>query len=150
MTFPGDPARHTTDGPHNQFVCDALRRSPSDYRRSIAYLNTDQSDWMAHHTVLHRLMPMLWLIESYSPQDAAYGYKGYEATRCLMSKRCIPLIKTFLKSLRYSICRSSGIAYENLNSPMHYAPWITAEECWVVDMMKFYYDVYGHPSRVAD
>ena len=29
---------------------------------------------------------------------------------------------------------------------MHYVPWITAEECWVVDIMKFYYDVYGHPS----
>ena len=64
----------------------------------------------------------------------------------MMSKRCIPLVKVFLKSLRYSMCRSSGVAYENINSPMHYVPWITAEECWVVDIMKFYYDVYGHPS----
>ena len=29
---------------------------------------------------------------------------------------------------------------------MNYGPWITAEECWVVDILKFYYDVYGHPS----
>ena len=146
LTFPGDPARHSDDGSHNQFVNDVLRHSPSDYRKSIAYLSTDQSDWMAHHSVLHSLMPMLWLIEEYSPHDAAYAYKGYETTRCLMSKRCIPLIKVFLKSLRYSMCRSSGMAYENFNSPMHYVPWITAEECWVLDVMKFYYDTYGHPS----
>ena len=56
------------------------------------------------------------------------------------------MIKVFLKSLRYSMSRSSGIAYENFNSPMHYVPWITAEECWVVDIFKFYYDVYGHLS----
>ena len=76
LTFLGNPARHCDEGLHNQFVSNVLRVSPSDYRKSIAYLNTDHSDWMAHHTVLYRLMPMLWLIEEYSPNDAAYAYKG--------------------------------------------------------------------------
>ena len=129
VTFPGNPARHGDDGLHNQFVSNILRFSPGNYRKSIAYLYQDQSDWMAHHTTLYSLMPMLWLIEEYSPSDAAYGYKGYDSTRCMLSKRCIPLINVFLKSLRYSMSRSSGIAYEDFNSPMHYVPWITAEEC---------------------
>ena len=29
---------------------------------------------------------------------------------------------------------------------MHYVPWVTNEECWVIDVMKFYYDIHGHPS----
>ena len=127
VTFPGNPANHCDDGPHNQLVSTILHFSPGNHRKSIAYLNKDQSDWMAHYTTLYSLMPMLWLIEEYSPSDAAYAYKGYDATRCMLSKRCIPLIKVFLKSLRYSMSRSSGIAYENFNSPMHYVPWITAE-----------------------
>ena len=145
LLFPGDPVRHHDDSLHRQFVNNVLSKSPPDYRRSIAYLNEEQGNWMAHYVVLYRLMPMLWLTEEYSPNDAAYGYKGYD-TRCEMSRKCIPLIKRFLKSLRCSICRSADIKYETLNSPMHYVPWITNEECWVIDVMKFYYDIHGHPS----
>ena len=146
IMFPGNPATHFDDVYHNQFVNSILQFAPGNYRRSLANLTKDQSDWMAHYTTLHSLMPMLWLLGEYSPSDAAHAYKGYDKSRCMLSTRCIPLVKVFLKSLRYSLSRSSGIAYENFNSPMHYVPWITAVDCWVVDIFKFYYDVYDHPS----
>ena len=62
VTYPGNPSSHIDDANHNQFVNDILQFTPGSYRRALANLNKDQSDWMAHYTTLHGLMPMLWLL----------------------------------------------------------------------------------------
>ena len=67
-------------------------------------------------------------------------------TGCRQSKHAIALAKTFIISLRGSIARSSGMEFQDIVPPMHFAPWLTAKECWAIDVSHAYFMYAGHPS----